>query len=515
MADDLPKNGEFPLKLAERADVRVGNILIRPSLRSIDGPGQAVMVEPRVMQVLLAIVDARGGVTSREELIRRCWDNRVVGDDAVNRAVAELRRALRQAAATVEIETIAKVGYRLVGADVSAIEVKSAGAPQRSLLSRRTAVGGLLALAGGTGAYFALRNSGDDRQFRSLMEQGSQALLYGDPSAQPSRYFKGAMALRPDDAQALGLYAYSQTQLSEFGGPGDPAADLLSAERSANKALSMDKHEPYARLALILIQRSLLDFATTEDRLRPIVQDAPSNIEAMKNLWNLYQSAGRSQDAYGLVAKANQVTPAAPISQYPRAQLLWIKGQIAEADRVIDRAIQSWPDQRFVRFARFTIYAFTGREVAAKAMLADPQSRPQNFTQPGAALWDASLSALASRTAANVAAATRANVDAVRERPALTRQAVMVLSELGQLDAAFELAGDFLAASVDPPTNGSTPNGGGGTGSKAWRFAPWMFTPPLASFRADRRFAGICDAIGLTDYWRIRGVRPDYLLGSR
>ena len=50
------------------------------------------------------------------------------------------------------------------------------------------------------------------------------------------------------------------------------------------------------------------------------------------------------------------------------------------------------------------------------------------------------------------------------------------------------------------------------TGPKdtAWRFTPWLFTPPVASMRADARFNELCDGTGLTDYWRKRGVQPDY-----
>jgi hypothetical protein len=40
----------------------------------------------------------------------------------------------------------------------------------------------------------------------------------------------------------------------------------------------------------------------------------------------------------------------------------------------------------------------------------------------------------------------------------------------------------------------------------------WLFTPPVAALRADPRFRDICDGIGLTGYWRRRGLRPDYLL---
>ena len=59
--------------------------------------------------------------------------------------------------------------------------------------------------------------------------------------------------------------------------------------------------------------------------------------------------------------------------QFPKAQLLWILGRNAEADRVIDRAMQYWPEHQIVRFARFTIYAYTGRPRAALAMLDDPR----------------------------------------------------------------------------------------------------------------------------------------------
>jgi hypothetical protein len=46
-----------------------------------------------------------------------------------------------------------------------------------------------------------------------------------------------------------------------------------------------------------------------------------------------------------------------------------------------------------------------------------------------------------------------------------------------------------------------------------WRAnVQWLFTPPCAAMRADPRFNEICDGIGLTEYWRRRGVKPDYML---
>jgi hypothetical protein len=48
-----------------------------------------------------------------------------------------------------------------------------------------------------------------------------------------------------------------------------------------------------------------------------------------------------------------------------------------------------------------------------------------------------------------------------------------------------------------------------------WRAnVQWLFTPPCASIRADPRFKEICDGIGLTEYWRRRGVKPDYMFAK-
>ncbi len=61
------------------------------------------------MQVLLALVDAAGAVVTRDDLIRLCWNNQVVGEDAINRAVAGVRRVANlQAAGGFAVETITR-----------------------------------------------------------------------------------------------------------------------------------------------------------------------------------------------------------------------------------------------------------------------------------------------------------------------------------------------------------------------------------------------------------------------
>lgn len=66
------------------------------------------------MQVLVALYRAGGEVVSRDDLTRDCWGGRIVGDDAINRCIVQLRR-IAERVGGFEVETIPRVGYRLAG----------------------------------------------------------------------------------------------------------------------------------------------------------------------------------------------------------------------------------------------------------------------------------------------------------------------------------------------------------------------------------------------------------------
>ena len=103
-----------PVNLAWEPDFALGDLRVSPSTREVGRDGWTDGLEPRVMQVLVALHQARGAVVSRDMLIARCWDGRIVGDDAINRAIGRLRRLSRaDRGASFMIETIPRVGYRL------------------------------------------------------------------------------------------------------------------------------------------------------------------------------------------------------------------------------------------------------------------------------------------------------------------------------------------------------------------------------------------------------------------
>ena len=102
------------IDLSREADFVLGALRISPSTRSIHLLSQAETIEPRVMQVLVCLHRATGTVVSRDDLIECCWGGQVVGDDAINRCIAKVRRLSELTPQpSFEIETIPRVGYRL------------------------------------------------------------------------------------------------------------------------------------------------------------------------------------------------------------------------------------------------------------------------------------------------------------------------------------------------------------------------------------------------------------------
>ena len=90
-----------------------GQWLVRPLANCIEQTGETRQMEPRAMDVLLALCTANGDVVSADQLLTRCWGTNVYGDNPVHKTIAQLRRLLGDVANTpVYIETIRKRGYR-------------------------------------------------------------------------------------------------------------------------------------------------------------------------------------------------------------------------------------------------------------------------------------------------------------------------------------------------------------------------------------------------------------------
>ena len=102
------------IQLASEPPITFGALKVEPMLRRISqADGREDFIEPRVMQVLVALLRADGGVVSRDELLQSCWNGAVVGEDAIDRVIGRIRR-LTERFDGLRLETVTKVGYRLL-----------------------------------------------------------------------------------------------------------------------------------------------------------------------------------------------------------------------------------------------------------------------------------------------------------------------------------------------------------------------------------------------------------------
>lgn len=138
------------MQLAHQAALSLGSLDIRPSTREVVWSGGREMLQPRVMQVLVTLALARGEVVSRDDLIAQCWDGRIVSEDAINVVIGQVRKLAGRTQA-FQLETISRVGYRLVAETALKAPAASAPATRALRLARREALllgGGAIAAAG-------------------------------------------------------------------------------------------------------------------------------------------------------------------------------------------------------------------------------------------------------------------------------------------------------------------------------------------------------------------------------
>ena len=496
--------------LAARDDFQLGEALVSPATRTITGPGGSSDIEPRVMQVLVVLVDAAGQVVTRETLFQRCWGEVYVGDDSLNRVIGALRKlAAEIAGGSFRVETIPRTGYRLMGAFARSVP-QTAGAASSRALTRRELAGGAVGIAalGGIGGWSYLASA--RREASELVRRAEQAIWKETADDATLRDLRKAVSLQPGNAKAWGLIAFLSSLATSSAEPkrSEPARE--EAQAAARKAFAIDSKEPNALLAMFELQGSTLDWVTRDRRLREIVAIDPEHLPALGELVLLTQAVGLNQESFRWNERILALEPFSVDGLSKRALKLWIAGRTPEADKVIDQVVALYPTHPWPRWVRFMILALTGRARAAQIML---QSKPDLIVDQGEkGLWTESLTALAQPSPDAVARTRQECFGAAKTAGGLTLEAVMILSALDQVDDAFEIATGFLLSRGAILPNGRAPTRGE-LNDATWRISTqYLFTPPCAAMRADPRFLPLCDGIGLTEYWRSRGIQPDYQL---
>ncbi len=101
------------IHLAQCASFALGTATIDPAAHEAIVGARREHIQPQAMKVLVALHQRLGEVVGRNQLIERCWDGRIVGEDVINRCIS-LLRGFASRAGGFAIETVPKAGYRLV-----------------------------------------------------------------------------------------------------------------------------------------------------------------------------------------------------------------------------------------------------------------------------------------------------------------------------------------------------------------------------------------------------------------
>jgi Tol biopolymer transport system component/DNA-binding winged helix-turn-helix (wHTH) protein len=158
----IPADGAAGDTLASEGFL-LGSCRVEPRALRVTRDGDSVRLEPRMMQVLLALARRDGRTVSREELLAEAWNGAVITDDSIYRVIHRLRSVLSADARTdAVIETVPKVGYRLLqpvrplaaGREANAA---SAAPPSRSRLP--LIIAAVAATAIGTAAWLSSRTA--------------------------------------------------------------------------------------------------------------------------------------------------------------------------------------------------------------------------------------------------------------------------------------------------------------------------------------------------------------------
>jgi DNA-binding winged helix-turn-helix (wHTH) protein/tetratricopeptide (TPR) repeat protein len=513
-------DSDGPIHLAHARPFRLGEVEVYPSTRQIVRDGRSETLEPRVMQVLVALAEARGTVLTRSALSDRCWEGRIVGENAIDRVISRIRQvAAGIGMGSFHLETITKVGYRLIIGDAppaSAVPIEPAVMTGRTpAIGRRLVLGGTVMLAAaGAGAAWLWRGEQPAGSASPLAldmyRRGLEARNQGwsELSDQAQAYFRQAVEADPNFAEAWAALALSYfLPLSRE--VGDRQQSSAARGRSAaQRALALDPDLVEAQAALVLIPSSFRRWAAVEAGLRRLLDRQPSErfLQWLLRfqLSRVLSEVGRIDESVDWLRQAVALNPYHPDGRSSLSWGYWAAGRLAEADSESERAIARWPKHPAIWLTRMGLLTYSGRPAAALALASDRAGHP--FQDDGRiALRSAAARALDSRRSADIERAVAMHLDSVGRSMENVPAATWLFAALGRIDTVFALcrayffnAGPYAHSPPEP------------IGPLTRRSTGFLFLPPFAPVRADPRFPRLTEAVELESYWRSTRSIPDY-----
>jgi DNA-binding winged helix-turn-helix (wHTH) protein/tetratricopeptide (TPR) repeat protein len=510
------------IELAHEKPFLLGALRVQPAMRQLSlESGERETLEPRVMQVLVALARAGGEVLTRDDLTASCWGGRVVGEDAIDRVISRLRRTTEGIGrGAFRLETVTKVGYRLVVDSPPGAPDPPSATNRASQSVRRRALligGGSIAAAAIGGAVLMTRRRVVrprlDRATQETFDQGWTALnnLVPDQIDQSVGLFRRVVAAKPDYADGWGALALAYAYANRAGESSRQRALEASARAAARQAQQLEPHNALAEAALLKLTPLFGNWLSEQQTLTTALRRHPNAVPLIQAADWLYASTGLLRAAAAMNDRAAKLEMPTPSASYRRVLALWSANRLEEAERIARSALETFPRSRPVWFTVFYFFMYTGRPEQALALGADVASRPLGVADSDFENVIASALAARSGDPSDVDRAVALNLQAAHEARGYAENAIQFAAFLGRPDVAFQVADAYYFGR-------GFQLGRRSFGKEAGQFYSdlrtyFLFLPSMAAVHTDSRFERLVSDLGLKTYWLKSGQTPDYLAG--
>jgi DNA-binding winged helix-turn-helix (wHTH) protein/Flp pilus assembly protein TadD len=501
----LVRDEPEPIVLAHEQPFHIGEAEFRPQTREVLFGGEISIVEPRVMQVLVALDRAEGGVVSKDDLATLCWEGRIVGEDAINRVISRLRAvAEKQAGRQFRVETITKVGYRLVAnGHAGSSDVVSAASPQR--LGRRELLigGGAVAVTAAAGAgWTLLQRERMPPEARMLIDDARASLDEAtvEQTSNAVGKLRRATELAPNSAEAWGMLASAYVRAASQA-PSQNRANLEErARESIRHAFALEPNQPDALAAQLWTLPLFRNWYAFERAARFAYNHHPDDADLNGALAAVLLQAGRLRESLPFDEKILALKPLSPPAHICGSTILWSLGRLDEAEAAIAKAFELLPRHYGVWFTKLYFLAYNGRAREAAAMIGDKDSRPLGIPDWNYDLTAMQVNALVSGDRSEIRRTIEVWKKAAEGGTGFTLNASVFAAFVGDFDETFRLLNAlYFDRGYVLPDNYFAKEQGMYSGRE--RFTYNLFLPQMAVARRDPRFAQLTRELGLDDYW--------------
>jgi DNA-binding winged helix-turn-helix (wHTH) protein len=290
------------IDLSREPEFSLGELRVRPSRREVEAGELRLALQPRVMQVLVALAHPSSDVVSQDELISRCWGGLTVGEDAVARCISQLRRAAASwPEPPFQIETIPGVGYRMTPTAVISSEVVEPLPVPRPFWRGRGAWIGAAAVAavGAISAGVLALHPWRAGQAAASAPNPTIAVLGFQPvgSSAGEKALAAALPTRVADA----LSGYNVTVISGTGAGADFTVNGRVADKDGRLHVTADLTDPHSHVLVYSF-----DTAVPDDPKGDVASEVASHVALSLDPFQISSTLGKLTPAdYVLVARAN------------------------------------------------------------------------------------------------------------------------------------------------------------------------------------------------------------------